>query len=145
MNKDQFILILKYWKIKKYLIETLSYDEQAAKKTIAEIRKMKPEILHEFLVWFNSNSEELPNLTYNGITLKDIMELRAVDPISAFIDLNWVKVDPIKAKYLLGKPLGNYRVTEDEKEILRSIAKKRNWDFQEEDNEDVSDIKDPIK
>ncbi len=143
MIREQFILIVKYWKLKKYLVDELNYDELTARKTITEVRKLDQEILHEFLVWFNSNSEEIPDLSFNGVSLKDIVEIRGTDIVSAFVDLNWIKNDPLRAKYVLGKPLDDMKITESDKDIIREIARKKNWKLKEELNnpENVSDIK----
>lgn len=143
MIREQFVLIVKYWKLKSYLVDVLKYDELTARKTIAEIRKMDQEVLHEFLVWFNSDSEEAPDMSCNGVSLRDIVEIRNTDIVSAFVDLNWIKNDPARAKYVIRKPLDHMQVTEADKDIIRRIARKKNWDLKEEleSSEDVSDVK----
>lgn len=142
---DNFRMIVKYYTLKKYLINKLDYDDQTAKATIAEIRKMDPEILHMFVVWFNGDiSAPLPNKKINGITLQNIIDLNHVDPVSAFIDLNWIKEDPDNARYYIAKPCSSSSeqdITEDMKEELRNIAKKKGWKISEgTENQDNIEI-----
>lgn len=140
---DNFRMIVKYYTLKKYLMNKLDYSEQTAKNAIAEIRKMDPEILHMFVVWFNGDiSAPLPNKKINGITLQNIIDLNHVDPVSAFIDLNWIKEDPDKAKYYIAKPcssISEQEITKDMKDELRNIAKKKGWQISES-AENQSDI-----
>jgi hypothetical protein len=82
-------------------------------------------------------------MSFNGVSLRDIVEIRNTDVVSAFVDLNWIKNDPVRAKYVIRKPLDDMQITEADKDIIRRIARKKNWDLKEEQDkpEDVSDIK----
>ncbi len=69
-----------------------------------------------------------------------------MDPVAAFLTLNWVKQEPDTAKYSLAFPVDTLELTKSDEDELRTIAKKRGWVLQENQDieEDTSDLVDPV-
>lgn len=137
--KDLIRLTLNYFRLKKYLMEDLDYTEHQAIRTISDIRKMDPSIRRAFILWFTKGEEPKDKLC--GVNFQNLMNYRNLNPVAAFLAIDWYREDPMQAFSVLGtgtKDSGMELVQGMEKEldqILQRLDVKK-----EPETEDTRDI-----
>ena len=103
MLNDQIRITVKYFRLKKYLIEKLDYNKRTAVETIRDIRKMTPVIRKAFLVWFTTG--KTPEGDLCGINYNNLLTYRNLNPVSAFLAIDWYVKDPKNAEVVLARPI----------------------------------------
>lgn len=151
MNIDTIRFSIQYFLIKADLIKQYDYTAKEAAETIADLRAMKPELLHAFILWFRAeqgSAEEkrlLSTIAAGGVSLQAIMQLHHLNPYAGFLALDWIAEDPNAALHTLRKPVALFELDAETEERLREIAQKRGIAIETDENvaEDTSDLVDP--
>ena len=103
MLNDKVKLSLNYFRLKKYLISDLGYEEGSAVSAIGRIRNMEPDIKRAFLTWFTTG--DIPAGDFHGIDIENLMLYRQLNPVAAFLAVDWYVKEPETAYSLLSMPL----------------------------------------
>lgn len=114
--RDQIKITINYLRLKKYLIEQLNYSERTAITTIEDIRKMNPVIRKAFLVWFTTGKKPQGELC--GIHFNNLVTYRKMNPVAAFLAIDWYVKEPEAAYATIAMPLkddGNLIIDETDK------------------------------
>jgi hypothetical protein len=89
------------------LVSEFGYPLQGAQMVAEKLLACGPEIKAAFLYWWNEGS--LDDLVVEGYTVQRLMEEHGMNPIAAFLTLDWLMREPEKAKVSLAR--GHDRVT----------------------------------
>ena len=117
-------IIIKYFRIKKYLMNELGYSNKSAIRVIDKIRKMKPEIKRAFVVWFTKG--ETPKEPLCGVDYDKLLTYRDLNHVSAFLAIDWYARNPEDAFNALSAPqkdVGREPACASEDEINRLLDK----------------------
>ena len=87
-------------RIKEILVEE-KYPEFMIEKTADKIESFSPVVAKAFHVW--CESKEHSNIVVEGFSFKDLISKWGMNPIGAFITLDWLMREPEKAKEALNK------------------------------------------
>lgn len=99
---EQIKITVKYFRLKKYLMEELGYSSKTAAVTISDIRRMVPPVRKAFLVWFTTGKKPQGELC--GIHYENLLTYRDLNPVSAFLAIDWYVKDPKEAYAMLAMP-----------------------------------------
>lgn len=122
---EKAALRVSYWRLKNYMIETLGYSEIHAVQSIGALRKVHPHILAEFLRWFYS--AKLPHEPLFGVNIKALCDRRGLDPVAAFLAVDWVAREPEKAVRALSMPHDVLEMTRENQEELDALMAQNGW------------------
>lgn len=100
---DQFKITINYFRLKKYLVEQLHYSDHAAVSAISNIRQMTPDIRGAFLTWFTTGVQ--PEGDFHGINFANLITYRNMNPVAAFLAVDWYVKEPEVAYSVLAMPL----------------------------------------
>ena len=75
------------------------YPEFMHEKTILKIKNFSEQVSSAFKQWIIDNTE--PDITIEGYSYKYLVNSMKMQPIGAFITLDWLIREPIKAKSAL--------------------------------------------
>ncbi|MBR5535510.1 MAG: hypothetical protein IKU60_02550 [Clostridia bacterium] len=132
-------LVLNYFKLKEYMINKLGYSRHSAKITIGDLRKMKPDIIKHFILWFEKGVD-IPAVLY-GINFYRLMEHRGLNHISALIAIDYYAKNPQEGYSMLALlPKDSDDNRSDLPEDIKAMADKILQGENTEDKEDTSDI-----
>ncbi len=132
-----------YFRLKKYLMEKQNYEKHVAVKTIQDIRKMCPEVKKAFVTWFTTG--DAPEGYLCGIHYQNLLQYRNMNPVSAFLAIDWYVKEPDVAGPMLAMPLPDdpkkkVRMSlEEMPERMRQIAKELEEQELSEDTADIAD------
>lgn len=127
--------ILKYNKIKSLICE-MGYTEKQAKHAISELRNMDKDLKKAFLWWIRNNEE--PTIEIEGVTHTELMENLQMNPIAAFLFMDWLKKDPVAAKRTIFRSVDHIAGCEDDSVIIQFL--KQMDDILPKEKEDEQDI-----
>lgn len=100
MHKEEMGIVQEI-KLKQYLKDKCGYTELQVRQTIEAVNQMNQELrkqLMEFLV-----TKQLPRTVIEEVTLRDFIEKLDMNPITAFLALDYLLTNPEEAKYILTK------------------------------------------
>jgi hypothetical protein len=83
------------------LIEEFGYTESKAIMIWTKIKEISPDLFITFVEWWESGDQ--PNVIEGGLTYKELTTEYSMNPIAAFLTLDWLKRDPKTAKVSLKK------------------------------------------
>lgn len=137
--RDQIKITVNYFRLKKYLIERLNYSEKAAVTTINDVRRMVPEVRKAFLVWFTTGKKPQGELC--GIHYNNLVVYRKMNPVAAFLAVDWYVKDPKAAYATIAMPLkddGNklVAITDDMKAAIDQLYD--DTKIEQENTEDIT-------
>lgn len=75
------------------------YPEFMHEKTILKIKNFSEQVSSAFKQWIIDNNE--PDITIEGYSYKYLVNSMKMQPVGAFITLDWLIRDPVKAKCAL--------------------------------------------
>lgn len=127
--------ILKYNRIKSLICE-MGYTEKQAKHAICELRNMDKDLKKAFLWWIRNN--EQPTIEIEGVTHAELMENLQMNPIAAFLFMDWLKKDPVAAKRTIFHSVDHIVGCEDDSVIIQFL--KQMDDVLPKEKEDEQDI-----
>lgn len=85
--------------LEKLLIEKWGYPDYLASKTAQDILQMDSDLYAAFLDW--NQSGLLPEYNVGSYTISGLITIYHLEPVAAFLQLNWLKKDFSKAEYAL--------------------------------------------
>jgi hypothetical protein len=85
----------------KRLQDDFHYPASGARLVAEKIVMLSPEIKDAFITWWHEGT--LPVLEVAGYTLHTLMEEHGMNPIAAFLTLDWLVRDPQSARASLEK------------------------------------------
>lgn len=100
---NQIKITINYFRLKKYLMEKLNYNEKTAIITIRDIRRMKPDLRQAFVIWFTKGEE--PSGMLYGINFRNLVTYKKMNPVAAFLAIDWYAKDPKTAYSVFAMPL----------------------------------------
>ena len=86
-------------KLREYLRVTCEYSERETMQAVSAVERMNPDLqadLMEYLV-----TGRITPVVVEGVTVTDLMEKAGMNPVTAFLSLDYLKTDPEEAKYIL--------------------------------------------
>ena len=87
--------IITYFKLYQYLRRKDSLKPWEAVECISEVREMAPEILSVLKEW--ADGDDAPDITINGVSFNQLVNEEGMKPIRAFLMLDWLYREPMKA------------------------------------------------
>ena len=87
-------------RIKEILVEE-KYPEFMIEKTADKIESFSPVVAKAFCSW--CERKEQINLVVEGISFNDLVSKWGMNPVGAFITLDWLILEPEKAKKALNR------------------------------------------
>lgn len=87
-------------RIKEILVEE-KYPEFMIEKTADKIENFSQIVAKAFRVWYES--KEHSSIVVEGFSFKDLISKWGMNPIGAFITLDWLMREPEKAKEALNR------------------------------------------
>ena len=85
----------------KDVLEKELYPEFMIETTIAKIERFSPAVADAFNTWCSGNSNII--LEINGFAFADLVSKWGMNPVGAFITLDWLICEPEKAKAALSR------------------------------------------
>lgn len=99
-----------------YLDEELGYSPKMMKQAVKAVKEMEPDI-REMLFSFLSD-KEFPAKEIEGVTAQDLVKEAGMNPVTAFLALDYLVKDPEAAKYILSRKPERMELDEEEMEVL---------------------------
>lgn len=127
-------IILPYDKVMSYLMDSLGYSRSESAHTIRALRAMDSETLHAFGIYFTTG--ELPQNPIHGMTVQRLMRHRHMNPVNAFLTIDWLGRKPAAAKWHLTHPMPSLAPKKAELDEIDRIAQERGWNLELPDEED---------
>lgn len=121
------ILEISYQKLKTYLKRELHYTDEEAIHTIGQLRQADPEVKRAFGHFWESG--EIPRTPINGVRVDQLMELRGLDVVAAFLAASAMKRKPSIIRWVLTHPLDIRRTTEEDLQLLDKLAQENGWNL----------------
>lgn len=109
-------------KLREYLKAKCEYSERETMQAVSAVEKMTPDLqadLMEYLV-----TGRITPVVIEGVTVTDLMEKSGMNPITAFLSLDYLKTDPEEAKYILTRKKEELVVDEKRVEELKARLSK---------------------
>ena len=101
MIKNDELSIVQKIKLSEYLRTQQEYSEKEVDQAVAAVNRMNPELrkqLVEFLV-----TGEYPSTVIEKVTVKDLVDKLNMNPVTAFLSLDYLMEKPDEAKYILSR------------------------------------------
>lgn len=121
------ILKVPYQKLKAYLKEELHYTDEEAVRTIGQLRQADSKVKRAFGRSWESNG--IPRRPINGVRVDQLMELRGLDAVAAFLAAAALKRRPSTIQWILTHPLDIRQTTEEDLRLLNQLAQENSWDL----------------
>jgi len=83
------------------LVAEFGYPEKGAKLVADKLVSSAPEIQSTFLIWWQNG--EIMDLAVEGYTVSQLMAEHQMNPVAAFLTLDWLKREPEAARISLAK------------------------------------------
>lgn len=74
------------------LIDEFGYPKKGAQIVVQKLMQCTPEVKEAFLAWWHSG--ETGALEVEGFTVKRLMKHHGMNPVAAFLTLDWLKREP---------------------------------------------------
>lgn len=103
-------------KLKSLLLNKYGYSEELGNQTIEDINNVDEDILQAINKWIND--EEIINIVVEPCNVVSLIEAYNMNPIAAFIFIDWLRKEPNKALQCLGLGFDEVMEIEDIGEIL---------------------------
>lgn len=87
--------------VRRRLVSEFGYPEHGAQLVANEIADLAPAIMREFEKWWALGV--IPETEVEGYTLISLMRDYDLNPIAAFLTLDWLTKDPMAAKAEISK------------------------------------------
>ena len=87
-------------RIKEILVEE-KYPEFMIEKTVDKVEAFSPVVAKAFCSW--CERKEQINLVVEGFSFNDLISKWGMNPVGAFITLDWLILEPEKAKKALNR------------------------------------------
>lgn len=135
--------IIKYIELYKELMD-LYGEKFKVVKVINQIRHFDPELKDAFYTFFDKKGKTLPNnLSRQGVTLRELVDGEGMNPLRAFLMLDWISKNPrdameYMASYRFRSPI-SFSSAELEK-IEKLLSKQGVSDIEETIKEDTTNI-----
>lgn len=113
-------------------------------KIINQIRNFNPELKKAFYTYFKEKGEIIPKeISFHGVTLTELIEKEGMNPIRAFLMLDWICKNPrdameYMASYRFRSPMSFS--SDDLRKIEEKLKEKNVGDIEESIGEDRSNI-----
>lgn len=121
------ILKISYQKLKAYLKEELRYTDEEAVHTIGQLRQADLEVKQAFGRFWESG--EIPRIPINGVRVDQLMEMRGLDAVAAFLAAAALKRKPGVIRWILTHPLDIRQTTTEDLRLLDQLAQENGWDL----------------
>ena len=109
--------------------ETLS--DRDVRRLFLAVKDSNTDVKKWFIDWYCGDG--YPSVTVEGITAEFLAEEYGMNPVNAFLTLDWLREDPRAAKYFLVKRHMPPMITEEvEAEMQEFLA----WQEEKDDEED---------
>ena len=111
-----------------YMKKELHYSRDEIEHTLTAVEEMEPEVLNWLLDWMEGKG--YPENPVEGVTVRDLIEKAelSLNPVSAFLAVDWLKKEPEAAKYSLSRRPENLEidpeVAKQMEEILGTLKNK---------------------
>lgn len=120
-------LKIPYQKLKAYLKEELHYTDEEAAHTIRQLRHADPKVKQAFGRFWESG--EIPRTPINGIRVDQLMELRGLDAVAAFLAAEAMKRKSGLIRWVLTHPLDIRQTTAEDLQLLNQLAQDNGWNL----------------
>lgn len=81
------------------LLAEFGYPEEGARLVATDLCNSTPQVQSAFLRWWTTG--EVPRLSVAGYSTQDLIEQHGMNPIAAFLTLDWLAREPEKARTAL--------------------------------------------
>ena len=138
---ERIIMRISYKRLLNYLTDNLGYSEIRAKRTISALRRSDSCILEAFLRWFYTS--KFPKETLYGVNVKALCDRRSLDPVTAFLTVDWVAREPQAAKKALSTGHDSLILKDEDARYIEKIMECNGWEFSKDkmvQDEDESDL-----
>jgi hypothetical protein len=81
------------------LVEQYGYSEAQARNTVTKLARSSEEIREAFWRWWQTG--ELDSPAIQGYTVKQIVDDHGINPVGAYLALDWLRRDPQQARKFL--------------------------------------------
>lgn len=88
-------------KIKSRLVQEFGYSEKGAELVARQLAQLDPKLADAFSRWWRDGSTT--DIEIEGFTVQRLMNEHRMNPIAAFLTLNWLLREPNKALISLAK------------------------------------------
>ena len=123
--KQKATIVLKYFTLRRRMMNApYFYTDREVAHTVWRLLHVAPEIQEAFIDWFESGKE--PDLKYGDISFADLRYYMKFNEFNAFLYMNEVRRDPVKARIALldGKRKPLVVKKEDMRPELREFVEK---------------------
>lgn len=131
-------MTISYKKLKRYLTQELGYTDEEAARAIDGLRGADGEVQQAFAQFWSTGEEPAE---VGGMKITDLKRLRELDFVAALLAVDYLKKSPRAARWSLMHARGGMKITQNDLELLRRIARENNWDLDggqgEENTEDL--------
>jgi hypothetical protein len=101
-------------KLKSVLMKKHNYDRELALQTIEDIKALDEDILEAAQGFINT--DEIKNITVEPCDVASLIEAYNMNPIGAYIFIDWLRKEPNKALQCLGLGFDEIKDIEDAEE-----------------------------
>lgn len=111
-NKEELLL-----DIRRYLLHTLHYRENEAERVLQQINRMDEKVLSWLAQWREEGT--YPDEQVENVTVQELVDNLSMEPVNAFIAVDWLTKQPEEAKYALMRPWHGLEIPQ---ELLQAMA-----------------------
>jgi hypothetical protein len=90
------------------LVDEFGYPEAGAKLIAADLAACREPVANAFLRWWDTG--RMPEVEIQGYTVQRLMREQGMNPVAAFLALDWLNREPEKALQILDKGHDSVRV-----------------------------------
>lgn len=105
-------------KLKEYLRTKCEYSERETMQAVSAVERMTPDLQADLMEYVVTG--RITPVVIEGVTVTDLMEKAGMNPVTAFLSLDYLKTDPEEAKYILTRRREELVVDEKRVEELRA-------------------------
>lgn len=99
INRHSVNIAVNYGRLRSRLMGEYHYTPREVRRTVWRLMGTLPEVRSAFVKWFAKGTE--PRLTAAGISWRDLVDRRGLNPFNAFLTINEIMRDPDRGMALL--------------------------------------------
>lgn len=108
-------------KLEEYLKVELKYNEKEVIQAITAVTNMDAQLRTKLMEYIATR--RMPNIIAEGISVMDLIERLEMNPVTAFISMDYLITNPDEAKYVLTRREERIEIDED---MIKKLKSKNN-------------------
>lgn len=108
-------------KLEEYLKVELKYNEKEVMQAITAVMNMDVQLRTKLMEYIATR--RIPDIAAEGISVMDLIERLEMNPVTAFISMDYLITNPEEAKYILTRREEKIEIDED---VIKKLKSKNN-------------------